>query len=166
MYLCPFIFSVGEWDPKDYFKCSRGLCQGDPLSPYFFVISTDLLYRLVRKAKTYGLIEGFVPKEGGPSIPLIQFADESLFLLEANLENIRNLRCLLLIMEVASGLRMNLSKTLLFPVGEVENIEELATTMGCDVGSFSGTYLSLPLGTNSSSKAIWNPIIERMEQRL
>lgn len=131
----------------------------DQLSLYLFIIVTELLSRLVRKAEIGGLIEGFVPDEGVPSVPFIQFADDS-FLLKADQENIGNLRCILLIMEAVSRLKVNLRKSKLYLVGKVLNMVELASIMGCEVDSFPVTYHGLPLGVKSSSKEIWNPIIE------
>lgn len=93
--------------PKGFFKGSCGLRQGGPLSPYLFIIVADLLGRMVRKATAVGLIQGFSLPSGGPSIPFIQFADDSLFLLKAEVDDLKNFRCILLIMEVATGLKVN-----------------------------------------------------------
>ncbi|RVW59950.1 hypothetical protein CK203_086973 [Vitis vinifera] len=46
----------------------------------------------------------------------------------------------------ASGLRINLAKSEIIPVGEVEEIEELVVELGCRVGSLPSQYLGLPLG--------------------
>lgn len=68
--------------PKGFFKGSRGLRQRDPLSPYQFIIVVELLNRMVTKEESIGLLEGFSPCEGGPLIPFIQFANDSLFMLK------------------------------------------------------------------------------------
>lgn len=69
-------------------------------------------------------------------------------------------------MEVASGLKVNLNKSKLFPVGHVHNMAELASIMGCEVESFLATYLRLLLGAKSTFKKILNPVLERMRKRL
>ncbi|RVW33720.1 hypothetical protein CK203_074880 [Vitis vinifera] len=46
----------------------------------------------------------------------------------------------------ASGLRINLAKSEIIPVGEVVEMEELAVELGCRVGSLPSQYLGLPLG--------------------
>ena len=48
--------------------------------------------------------------------------------------------------EAISGLRINLDKSEIFPVGRVENMEALAFEFGCKVGRLPTTYLGLPLG--------------------
>ncbi|RVW82549.1 hypothetical protein CK203_047063 [Vitis vinifera] len=46
----------------------------------------------------------------------------------------------------ASGLKINLAKSEIIPVGEVVGMEELAVELGCKVGSLPSQYLGLPLG--------------------
>lgn len=69
-------------------------------------------------------------------------------------------------MEAISGLKVNLGKSKLFLVGDVHNVIELFSIIGWKVDSFPATYLGLSLGSKSSLKIIWNPVIERLEKRL
>lgn len=57
-------------------------------------------------------------------------------------------------------------KSMLYPVGEVEMLEALASILVWRVNSLLSTYLGLPLGTKHKSKAIWDPINERFELRI
>ena len=50
--------------------------------------------------------------------------------------------------EAASGLRINMEKSFIIPMGRVENVESLAREVGCKVGELFTTYLGLPLGAN------------------
>lgn len=63
--------------PKGFFKGSRSLKQGNPLSPYLFIMVAYLLGRMVAKAELVGLMQGH-PPGGGMSMPFIQFADDPL----------------------------------------------------------------------------------------
>uniref|UniRef100_A0A2N9HAP6 Reverse transcriptase zinc-binding domain-containing protein n=1 Tax=Fagus sylvatica TaxID=28930 RepID=A0A2N9HAP6_FAGSY len=65
-----------------------------------------------------------------------------------------------------SGLKINLSKSELVPVGPVPNVPELAGILGCSVASLPLTYLGLPLGASFKMKSIWAGVVERMEKRL
>lgn len=67
---------------------------------------------------------------GGLSIPFIQFADDSLFLLKVDPEVIENLRGMLFILEGVSGLKVNLRKSSLALVGNVQNLGALASLIG------------------------------------
>ena len=68
--------------------------------------------------------------------------------------------------EAILGLRGNLDKSDLIPVGRVENVEELAKELGCKVGRLSSTHLGMPLGAPFKSVAAWNGIEERFHKRL
>jgi hypothetical protein len=62
-----------------------------------------------------------------------------------------------------SGLRTNLGKSELVPVGEVDDVESLAHILGCRIGSLPMTYLGLALGASFKSLPIWNEVIEKVE---
>ena len=64
------------------------------------------------------------------------------------------------------GLRVNLGKSEMVPVGEAENIHELADLLYCEVGSLPMTYLGMLLRASCKSMAIWNPILEKFERCL
>ena len=68
--------------------------------------------------------------------------------------------------EIISGLKINLDKSDLFPVGVVPNFEMLVDALGCKQGSLPMKYLGLPLGAKWKDRAVWNPIIEKVERRL
>ena len=72
--------------PTSYILPSRGLRQGDPLSPYLFLFCAEGLTALLRKAKIDGIIRGVVASRGGPCISHLLFADESLLFCHASVE--------------------------------------------------------------------------------
>ncbi|RVW60999.1 hypothetical protein CK203_051369 [Vitis vinifera] len=67
---------------------------------------------------------------------------------------------------VSKGLRVNMEKSELIPVGRVENVEELAEEFGYKVGRLPSTYLGMPLGAPFKSVATWDGIEERFRKRL
>ena len=70
------------------------------------------------------------------------------------------------IIEEMSGLRINLGKSELVPVGDVLNFPELVEILGCGESALPLKYLGLPLGASFKDKSIWNPILEKRERRL
>jgi len=56
--------------------------------------------------------------------------------------------------EVMLGLKVNLSKRVFIPVGEVTELTHLAHIFSCGVDDLPSSYHSLPLGTTYKSKAI------------
>ena len=68
--------------------------------------------------------------------------------------------------EILLGLKINLDKSELVPLGVVPNFEMLVDALGCKQGSLPMKYLGLPLGAKWKDRAVWNPIIEKVERRL
>ena len=85
---------------------------------------------------------------------------------EASKEHLTYLSWILLWFEAASGLRINLAKSEIIPVGEVKEIEELAVELGCRVGSLPSQYLGLPLGAPNRAPYMWDGVEERVRRRL
>ena len=90
------------------------------------------------------------------------FADDTLIFCEPKVEQLRNLRCLLLCFEAVSGVENKFVKSVIVPIGEVEDMESLSRILGCGVESFPLTYLGLPLGAPYRDSSIWNKVIEKM----
>jgi hypothetical protein len=95
--------------PRKYFRCKRGVRQGDPLSPLLFVIVVELLQVLVSKAASQGLLRAPIPHDD--DFPIIQYADDTLLVLQADANQLFFLRALLNSYETASGLRVNFRKS-------------------------------------------------------
>ena len=68
--------------------------------------------------------------------------------------------------ETISGLRINLDKSEIFPVGRVENLEVLTLEVGCKVGRLPSSYLGLLLGAHHESIVVWDGVEERFRRRL
>ena len=85
----------------------------------------------------------------------------------AALDQVLFLRMILIWFEAVSGLKINLSKSELVPIGMVHNLDLLLNVLGCKQGTLPMKYLGLPLGAKFKLCLItWNPILEKIEQRL
>ncbi|WMV10595.1 hypothetical protein MTR67_003980 [Solanum verrucosum] len=65
-----------------------------------------------------------------------------------------------------SGLHINWRKSMLFPINEVTNIEELSRILRGEVGALPTSYLGMPLGAKSNSMNIWSSVMEKCEKKL
>lgn len=81
--------------PKGYSKSSSGLWQGDPLSPMLFVIVAEALHALMEKSKHHILIKDFVVDNVDVEVTHLQFADDTIMFLDASLDQLDNLKCIL-----------------------------------------------------------------------
>lgn len=154
---------------EGFFSSKRGLRQGDPLSPFVFLIVMEGLNQMFQKAKERGFLKGFNATTGensGTEITHLLYADDSLVFCNADINQVKYLRTILVIFEAVSGQCVNWNKSVLFPVNKVDNIQVLARVRGCEVGSLSTVHLGLSLGAKSKALEIWNGVIERCEKRL
>ena len=123
---------------KGFFQSSRGLRQGDPLSPYLFVIGMEALSCLLKRVVEGNFISGcrFSGRDGGDIvISHLLYVDDTILFYEANSEQLMYLRWTLIWFEAFSGLKINLNKSVIIPLGRVDNVEVLAAELGCGVGS-------------------------------
>ncbi|KAJ9691054.1 hypothetical protein PVL29_013294 [Vitis rotundifolia] len=155
--------------PSGFFHSSRGLRQGDPLSPYLFVIAMEVFSCMLSRAINGGFLSGW--RVGGRSgvgihISHLLFADDTLVFCEESPDQMTYLSWLLMWFEACSGLRINLEKSELISVGRVHDIEGLALELGCKVGGLPSSYLGLPLGAPFNSLAVWDGVEERFRRKL
>ena len=135
--------------PSRFFQSSRGLRQGDPLSPYFFVLAKEALGCLLRKVSEGGYLSGFkmFGRNGEDlEVSYLLFVDDTLVFCEAIFNQMTYLSWLFMWFEAILGLKINLAKNELISIGRVMNVEEMAFEIGCKVGVLLTTYLGLPLG--------------------
>ncbi|RVW82237.1 hypothetical protein CK203_041704 [Vitis vinifera] len=128
--------------PAGFFPSTRGLRQGDPLSPYLFVMGMEILDVLIRRAVEGGYLSGCNIR--GDQVSHLSWI---LFGLKR------------------FGSSYELAKSEIIPVGEVEEILELAAELGCRVGSLP-PYLGLPLGVPNRASSMWDGVEERVRRRL
>lgn len=64
-------------------KPRRGIRQGDPMSPYLFLLVADVLSLLIASAVREGRLKRIKMKRSCPSVSHLLFADDSIFFLRA-----------------------------------------------------------------------------------
>lgn len=89
---------------------TRGIRQGDPLSPYLFLLVAEGLSSLLRGAEDRGELQGVRVCRDAPAISHLLFADDSLILMQADKENADNLKRLLDLYCASSGQKVSEEK--------------------------------------------------------
>ena len=97
---------TGEW-----IRPQRGIRQGCPLAPMLFVLAADVLYNSATQACASGSLKGFQTHSQPLGIPLLQYADDTMFFMEGSVEEAKNLSALLDVFADCSGLRLNRDKS-------------------------------------------------------
>ncbi|GKV45295.1 hypothetical protein SLEP1_g52400 [Rubroshorea leprosula] len=153
--------------PTSEFSISKGLRQGDPLSPFLFLLVGEGLCGLVKKAECEGLLKGLEIGRGGMELSLLQFADGTVFMGKACAGNLKVVKAILHWFELISGLKINFSKSHLYGFNTSEGwLRGAAEILHCGVGRVPFIYLGLPVGGNPGRKKFWNSVLDRFRHKL
>jgi hypothetical protein len=155
--------------PSGFFGSSRGICQGDPLSPFLFVLVMEAFSKMLGGFTSRGLILGFsvgTSELDRVIVSHLLFVDDTLIFCGANASQIRHIGALLVCFEVVAGLKVNLSKSVLVLVCPVNNVGQLAGLLGCGLGDMPLKYLGLPLRATFKLKVVWAGLEDLMLRRL
>ena len=144
-----FHLGLGKWEPFQGVLPTEGLRRGDPLSPLLFNIAAEGLSGLMSKAIDGGLYRAFLVGSKKVEVSLLQYADDTIFLKEATMENVRAIKAILHAFEMASGLKINFAKSSCGAFGVPHRwIYGASSYLNCRVMSFPVTYLGIPIGAN------------------
>ncbi|RVW83230.1 hypothetical protein CK203_039628 [Vitis vinifera] len=128
---------------KGWVKASRGLRQGDPLSPFLFTLVADVLSRMLMRVEERNMMEGFRGEE------------------------LLTLKSLLSVFGHISGLKVNLNKSSIYGINlDQAHLSRLAEMLDCKASGWPILYLGLPLGGNPKACGFWDPVVERISSRL
>jgi hypothetical protein len=153
--------------PTREVKIERGLKQGDPLAPFLFLLVVEGLSLLMSRAVSLGYFKPFDIKNSGIVVSHLQYADDTLFIGEACVENLWCVKAILRCFELMLGLKINFAKSMIFGVVPDEPFMRVASKfLNCKVGKFPFIYLGLPVGANPRKESTWEPVIEVLQRRL
>ena len=98
--------------------------QGDPLSPILFNIVVDMLAILINRAKDEGQVSGVAPHFVDGGLSILQYADDTIFFMDHNIEKATNMKMLLCAFEQLSSLKINFHKSEIFYFGQAKEMEQ------------------------------------------
>lgn len=153
--------------PQGHIIPQRGLRQGDPLSPYLYILCADILSHLIDVQVRRKNINGIKIGNGAPSITHLFFADDSLFFCIANQKNCKALKEVFDIYEKCSGQKINQDKSVITFGSKVHGSKQdsLKQILGISNHGGGGKYLGLPEQFGRKKKEMFSTAVQRVKQR-
>lgn len=149
-------------------KPTRRIKQGDPLSPYLFLLCAEGLSAMLKRAEEQRKIQGILSCRGGIHVSHLLFADDCLLFCQAKVEECKNLLNLLHSYEVASGQAINRGKTtLFFSKNTRANIKQsIQSMLGAQVFHDYEQYLGLPMIVGKSKTSTFKGVREKIAKKV
>ena len=102
---------IDNSEPKCFIKLTKGITQGDSLSPFLFLLCTEGLNGLISQATSQGDIYSFSFSRRSPSLTHLLFADDNLFFCRSTTEECQKVLDVFGVYESSSGQQINRSIT-------------------------------------------------------
>jgi hypothetical protein len=144
------------------------LRQGDPLSPFLFILGTEVLSRLLLRQESQGLLSGVKIAKNCSLISHLLFADDLILFAKATSAEANSLKAVLDQYCAWSGQAINASKS---SVHLSKNTISLIVQSICGIFPFKRTmksskYLGLPLFLSKSKLIAFQDLLERVSGKI
>jgi hypothetical protein len=142
---------------------SRGIRQGDPISPYLFLLCTEGLSSLLFQKENLGVLHGVRNGRSGPPISHLLFADDSIFFARSDAKSVEALKETLETYCGGSGQKINIDKSsIFFGLRCEDHVKDVVMqTLGVINEALQDTYLGMPTGIGRSPTASFRSIIDK-----
>ena len=153
---------------SDLILPSRGLRQGDPISPYIFIICMDFLVQLIEEKCSTNKWKPVRANRSGAAFLHLFFANDLILFAKANLKNCAAVREVLDLFYSKSGQSVNgaKSRVYFFPNVDRDSREDFCAILGFQSTPNLGIYLGIPIKNPGSSSQDFNFVLERVKQKL
>ncbi|GJZ06780.1 RNA-directed DNA polymerase, eukaryota [Tanacetum coccineum] len=152
--------------PSSEFKFHKGLKQGDPLSPFLFILVMESLHISFNNILNSGLYKGIRIDES-LTLSHLFYADDAVFIGKWDKANVITIVNMLKCFYLASGLKINIQKSKIMGIGtSQEEVDVAANVIGCNTFSSPFNYLGVKVGSSSSRSNFWDEVIAKLSSRL
>ncbi|XP_012857002.1 PREDICTED: uncharacterized protein LOC105976270 [Erythranthe guttata] len=147
---------------------TRGLRQGDPLSPYLFICCAEALTAMITRATERGDFHGVQVAPSAPTISSLCFADDTFIFGKATEECATTLRTILTKYARVSGQEINIDKsTMCFcPATPLDRREAIQQILQFRVVDGHDRYMGMPALIGRTKKKIFSYLRDRVWTRV
>lgn len=155
-------------EPSPRFMPSCGLRQGDPLSPYLFILIMEAFSRMIMQAENQGLIKDMKISRSSLSISHLFFAGDSLLFFKADPQNCATIRSLIEKFSSSSGEVINFAKSvIMFSPNTPSRIRRfLRSIIGTPSSESIGKYLGNNVEVHGRSSAAYHSVVEKIRKKV
>jgi hypothetical protein len=148
-----------------FFQGKKGLRQGDPISPYLFVLAMEDLTLLMEEAAASPHF-GYHPKCAAVNLTNLCFADDLLVFSVATVSSVTTIIGALAEFEHLSGLKANPSKSSIFLAGVAEDVKQnILDILHMPKGTLPVRYLGVPLITKRLTASNCDSVVNKITAR-
>ncbi|GJW20661.1 RNA-directed DNA polymerase, eukaryota [Tanacetum coccineum] len=152
--------------PTEEFEFGKGLKQGDPLSPFLFILIMESLHLSFQRVVDAGLFHG-VKLRDTVTLSHLFYADDAVFVGQWSQRNISTLTHVLKCFHKASGLKINMCKSKILGIHvNNDNISRDVEDLGCQVLKLPFSYLGSMVGGRMHRLHSWDDTVDRVRNRL
>ncbi|XP_062028872.1 uncharacterized protein LOC133744858 [Rosa rugosa] len=154
--------------PRGLVIPSRGLRQGDPLSPYLFLLGVEGFSALLRQKQEMGFLPGIEVFHDAPAVNHLLFADDSMLYAHASLEDCYQIQDVIETYGRASGQLVNFDKSSVVFSKNVSDFmqDEVSSLLGVEVVESHERYLGLPTYVGRKKTATFQFIKDNLAKKL
>ena len=137
------------------------------MSPLLFNFVADYLARMVRQAQSHNLLCGLADHLIDKGVAILQYADDTILCIKDDTEMATNLKLLLHLYELMSGLKINFDKSEVTMIhGDDSRQLVFAEIFNCQTGSFPIKYLGVPVSPGRLHVKDWLSLEEKILKKL
>ena len=153
--------------PSEIFFPSRGLTEGDPLSPFLFILMMEGLGRSIKHAKAMGKIKGLQLSENGQALTHQQSVDDTMLREIPKVNEASAYNQTVKEFAMATGMEVNLSKSKIFFLNTNISIQRnISRILGFQRDSLPTKYLGIPLTARPMHKSIWESMLNKLQDKV
>ncbi|XP_060182976.1 uncharacterized protein LOC132612923 [Lycium barbarum] len=153
---------------QGFFQSTRGVKQGDPLSPTLFILAAEVLSRSLNAFHQKIQFKGFGVPKWSPKVNHLAYADDMIIFTSADVVSLQKIMGILKNYEPTSGQKINMDKSAVYMHNNVTGDISITVEIVTDINrkEFPFMYLGCPIYHCRRKKEFFNALILKIMNRL